>query len=270
MSALIALMRRSIARTSGLLTGVVVLLSGFQLLLVVVARSQQESQSFDLITRLVPAFIQRQFGATLPAFLSFGGLVSFGFFHPVVVLTIALFAAFLASELAADVEGGHVDLLLARSLPRSWLVTRSLLVVLLTPLVFVLIMMSVSRAALEALAPEGAEWPAFRSIALMAAHLVAIAWCFGTLGLALAASVRRRTSALGPAALIAVSLYLLDLLAGAWPALASLATLSPFHYYQGAAVLAGQADSARNLLILGTASAAFASLAYWRFSVRDL
>lgn len=270
MMALLALVRRSIARTGGLLAGVAVLLAGFQLLLVVVAASQQESQSFDLMTRLVPAFIQRQFGATLPAFLSFAGLVSFGYFHPVVVLTIALFTEFLASELAADVEGGQVDLLLSRGLGRHWLVTRSLVVALLVPLVFVLIMMGASRAALGALAPEGAEWPAFSAIASMAAHLVAIAWCFGSLGLALAASVRRRTSALGPAALLAVSLYLLDLLAGAWPALASLALLSPFHFYQGAAILAGRADATRDLVILGAAAAVCATYAYWRFRRRDL
>ena len=270
MNAVSALVRRSIARTAGLFMAVVFLLAGFQLLLVLVARSQQESQSFDLITRLVPTFIQRQFGATLPAFLSFGGLVSFGYFHPVVVMTIALFAAFLASELAADVEGGQVDLLLSRALGRHWLVTRSLLVVLLTPVLFVLVMMTASRIALGLLAPGDAEWPAFSSIALMAAHLVAVAWCFGALGLALAAMVRRRSSALGPTALLAVSFYWLDLVAGAWPAIASLAKLSPFHYYQGAAVLAGSADSARDLVILGTVSALFAAIAYWRFNVRDL
>lgn len=266
----VALVGRSVGRIAGLLTGVATLLAGFQALLVAVATSQQESQSFDLLTRLVPAFIQRQFGATLPAFMSFGGLVSLGYFHPVVVLSIAIFAAFLASELAADVEGGQVDLLLARSLGRHWLVTRSLMVAFVMPLLFVLLMTAASWAALGAIAPAGAEWPSFNSIGRLAAHLVAIAWCFAALGLALATMVRRRTSAFGPAALIAVALYLLDLIAAAWPALESAAMLSPFHYYQGAAVFAGRTDTARDLLVLGTVSAALVSTAYWRFSVRDL
>ena len=101
-------------------------------------------------------------------------------------------------------------------------------------------------------------------------HRTSWLWCFAALGLALAAMVRRRTSAFGPAALIAVALYLLDLIAAAWPALESAAMLSPFHYYQGTAVFAGHADTAHDLLVLGTVSAALVSIAYWRFSVRDL
>jgi len=265
-----ALLQRSMQRTAGLLLGLATLLCGFQLLLVLVAATQEEAQSFDLITRLAPAFVQRQFGSTLPAFLSFGGLVTFGYFHPVVVLTVALFAAFVATELAADVEGGQVDLLLARPVSRYRLVTRSLMLVRVSPVILVSLMVIASRLALGGLAPEGAQWPNGTSIMLMAAHLVGIAWCFGLLALAVAATVKRRVSAMGPAAILAVSLYLLDLLAGAWPPIAPAAVISPFHYYQGASVLAGTADSVRDFLVLGSMSVTFAVVAYWRFSVRDV
>ena len=189
---LAALIRRSVGRVGGLLAGVALVLAGLQWVLVLVAAQQERSQSFDLIAQLAPAFVQRQFGATLPAFLSFGGLITFGYFHPVVVLMVAVLAAFVGSELAADVEGGQVDLLLSRPLARHWLVTRSLLLVVLGPLALVVIMMTSSRVALGVFAPEGAQWPSARSIASMAAHLVAIAWCFGTLGLALASMATRR------------------------------------------------------------------------------
>lgn len=267
---LLALVQRSIGRVVGLLAGLAAVLAGLQWILVLVAAQQEQSQSFDLIAKLAPAFVQRQFGSMMPAFLSFGGLITFGYFHPVVVLMVAVFAAFIGSELVADVEGGQVDLLLARPLARHWLVTRSLLLVLLGPVALVVIMMISSRIALGVFAPEGAEWPSTRSIALMAAHLVAIAWCFGTLGLAAASMVKRRLSAMGPAAIGAVSLYLLELLAGAWPPIAPTAVLSPFHYYQGVAVLAGTANSARDFLVLGSMSAASAAVAYWRFNARDL
>lgn len=267
---IVALVQRSVARVVGLLAGVALLLAGLQVLLVIVAASQEESQSFDLISKLAPAFVQRQFGATLPAFLSFGGLVTFGYFHPVVVLTVALSAAFVATELAADVEGGHVDLLLARPVARHWLVTRSLALVLGMPVLFVGVMMVASRLALGALAPDGARRPSFQAMGLMAAHLVAIAWCIGTLGLAIAAFVSRRTSAMGPAAIVAVSLYLLDVLAGAWAPIARVAIVSPFHYYQGASVLAGTADSARDFRVLAMMSAFATVVAYWRFSRRDV
>lgn len=266
----VALTWRSFGRIVGLFAGLAAVLAGLQVLLVLVATSQQQAQSFDLIMRLAPAFVQRQFGSTLPVFLSFGGLVTFGYFHPVVVLTIAVFAAFVASELAADVEGGHVDLLLARPLARHWLVTRSFALVVLCSITLVMLMMSTTWLALAAFAPEGASWPNATSVASMGAHLVAIAWCFGALGLAISAMVWRRMNAVGPAAIVAVSLYLLDLLAGSWQPIRAAGVISPFHYYQGAAVLAGSADSSRDLSVLGAMSLTFALLAYWRFSARDV
>src|SRR5687768_1793701 len=97
----VTLAYRSIRRVAALIGGLALVLGGVQVIVVLVATSQEEAQSFDLITKLAPAFIQRQFGASLPVFLSFGGLVTFGYFHPVVILTIALSAAFFATELAA-------------------------------------------------------------------------------------------------------------------------------------------------------------------------
>ncbi len=267
---LLSLMQRSLARVAGVLAGLAAVLMGVQVLVVLVASSQEQSQSFDLIQRLTPGFVQRQFGATLPAFLSFGGLVSFGYFHPVVVLMLALAAAFIATELAADVEGGQADLLLSRPLARHWLVTRSLVLALAAPVAVVTLMTLSSRLALAAFAPDGARWPDAMTVGAMAGHLVAVAWCFGAAGLAAASIARRRLSAMGPVAILAVSAYLLEVLAGAWAPIASTALFSPFHYYQGAAVLSGTADSVRDFFVLGSMSLAFATLAYWRFQVRDV
>jgi ABC-2 type transport system permease protein len=267
---LLALMRRSLARVAGILAGLMALLVGLQVLVVLVAASQERAQSFDLIAQLAPSFVQRQFGSMFPALLSFGGLVTFGYFHPVVLLTVALFAAFIGTELAADVEGGHVDLLLSRPLARHWLVTRSTLLVLAVPVVLVVLMMASTRLALGAFAPEAARWPSFRAIGAMAAHLVAIAWCFGALGLAWAAPASRRMSAMGPVAVLAVALFLLDFLANAWRPAAPLAVISPFHYYQGITVLTGAANTGRDLLVLASAAAVAAATAYWSFAARDM
>jgi ABC-2 type transport system permease protein len=266
----VALLQRSFGGVRLLVGGLALVLAGLHVLIVLVAVSQQESQSFDLIQRLTPSFVQRQFGSALPTLLSFGGLVSFGFFHPVVVLAISLFAAFLSTELAADVEEGHVDLLLTRPVSRHWLVTRSLAVSTGAILLLVLVMITASRLALYAFAPSDAALPTLTLVATLAAHLVGVALCFGTLGLACAAVARRRMIAMTPVALAAVSLYLLEVLAGAWPRVAVTATISPFHYYQGTAVLMGSNDSARDFLVLGVVSLACASVAYWRFSARDV
>jgi len=265
-----ALMGRALARVAGLVAGVAAVLMGLQVIVVLVAASQEETQSFELIQRLAPGFVQRQFGATLPAFLSFGGVVSFGYFHPVVVLMLSLLAAYVATEPAADVEHGHVDLLLSRPLARHWVVTRSLALAIIIPLVIVLLMLASSRFALVAFAPPGARWPSATSVGLMAAHLVAVTWCFGTAGLAAASVARRRLSAMGPVAILAVSLYLLEVVGGAWAPVAWTTVISPFHYYQGAAVLAGMADSTRDFLVLGSMSLASTAVAYWRFHARDV
>jgi ABC-type transport system involved in multi-copper enzyme maturation permease subunit len=265
-----ALVRRSFARVGWLFAGVAVLLMGLQALLVTIAVAQEEVQSFELITRLAPSFLQRQFGSALPMFLSFSGLVTFGYFHPVVLLTLAVGTAVVATELAGDIEGGQVDLLLSRPVARHWLVTRSLLMVLLVPLLLVLLMLMATWISLAGYAPNGARWPSAAVLASMAAHLVALAWCVGALGLATAAAVSRRMSAMGPVAIAAVSLYLLDLVATAWRPLAPVAIVSPFHYYQGAAILAGTADLLGDLLVLGSMAAVAFAFAYWRFSTRDV
>jgi ABC-type transport system involved in multi-copper enzyme maturation permease subunit len=267
---LVALVKRSVARVIGLFAGVALLLAGLQIVLVAVAASQQQSQSFDLIGRLAPAFVQQQFGAAFPLFLSFSGLVTFGYFHPVVMLLISLFVAFLGTELAGDVEGGHVDLLLSRPIHRHALVTRSLLFVLITPLLLAALMTIASRTALLMFAPEGVPWPDLRVIVRMATNLVAVAWCFGMLGVAVAAFVKRRLNAMGPAAIAAVSLYLVELLGGIWRPLSAAAVISPFHYYKAPAILAGTAQSGRDVIVLTAMSAVFIATAYWRFNTRDV
>lgn len=267
---LLALMGRAFGRVAGVTAGLAALLVGLQVVVVLIAASQERSQSFDLIQRMAPGFAQRAFGSTLSAFLSFGGLVNFAYFHPVVILMLALFAAYVATELAADVEDGQVDLLLSRPIARYWLVTRSLALAIAIPLVIVLMMMASTWLALIAFAPPGARWPTASSLALMAAHLVALSWWFGTAGLAAGSVARRRLNAMGPVAIIAVSMFLLELLGGAWAPIAWTTPISPFHYFQGAAVMAGTADSARDFLVLGSASLAFTALAYWRFHARDV
>jgi hypothetical protein len=77
-------------------------------------------------------------------------------------------------------------------------------------------------------------------------------------------------SAFGPVAIAAVFFYLLELLATAWRPLAPTAVISPFHYYQGPAILGGTANSVRDLLVLGSMAAVASVIGYWRFSARDV
>ena len=267
---LAALLQRSLARVTAMVIGVALLVSGIQALVVMLAGSQYEAQSFDVIARLAPRFVQQQFGNALPAFLSFDGMATFAYFDPVILLMIAVLAVFIASELAADIEAGHVDLLLARAMPRRTVVTRSLLAMMIVPAIIALVMVVAGYAALFLLAPDGAQWPKPLLIADLAAHVVLLAWCFGAAGLAVAAMARRRLTAAGAVSVAAVALYLLEFLGNAWRPAKWAAVMSPFHYVRGAGIVAGQENSPLDYAVLGSATLVAVAIAYWRYSTRDV
>jgi ABC-type transport system involved in multi-copper enzyme maturation permease subunit len=267
--ALTALVGRSLARVRGTLLGLAALLSALQVAIVLQAASYDQPM-FETLGRLTPEFIQRWLGDNIVALASFGGLVAFGYFHPVVMLLVAMVAAFVASELAADVEGGHVDLLLSRPIARHWLVTRSAVLSLASPLILAALMIASTWVAVAAFAPSSARGPSAVTIVTLAAHLVAVAWCFGALALTLAGVVRRRAAAFVPAAIAAVGLFFVNLLAASWRPARVVDVFSPFHYYQGAAIIAGLSSPARDLFLLGSTALVLTAVSYWRFRTRDL
>jgi hypothetical protein len=267
---LAALVVRSVARARGVLAGVAVLLAVFQAALVLQGVSLHEQQSFEAAGRMVPGFIQRWLGDTMFALGSFGGIVSFGYFHPVIVLVTSMVTAFVASDPAADVEEGYVDLLLTRPMARHWIVTRSTLLLAGCPALLAAVMMTSTWTTTALVAPDSAQWPSFSKILTLSAHLVLVAWCFGAFSLMLSAGARRRASAFAAAAIAAVALNLVNVLAASWAPARLVDAISPFHYYQGARILAGATDPLRDLLTLGAAASALVGVAYWRFSARDL
>ena len=169
------------------------------------------------MAELMPSFLQRGLGSLVSVVTSFAGVVTAGYYHPVVMIVMALVAIFLATEPARDVEMGLVDLLLARAVPRHWLITRSLLIMLSSSVLAALVMAAASRLALHAFAPPAVTWPATRTVLSLAVHLVAVTSCFGAFGLAVAAGARRRSTAFTLVGGLAVLLYLVDFLSLTWP-----------------------------------------------------
>jgi ABC-2 type transport system permease protein len=267
---LAALVLRSVTRARGVLIGVAVLLAMFQAALVLQAVSLHEQQSFEAAGRMVPAFIQRWLGDRMFALGSFGGVVSFGYFHPVIVLVMSIVTAFVASDPAADVEDGYVDLLLARPVARHWIVTRSTVLLAGCPAILAALMMTSTWTTTALVVPSSAQGPSLPKILTLSAHLVLVAWCFGAFSLLLAAGARRRASSFAPAAITAVALNFVNVLAASWAPARLVDILSPFHYYQGARILAGLTDPSRDLLTLGAAASVLVAAAYWRFGRRDL
>ena len=118
-----ALLTRSLAGAARVAAGIFTVLVGFQLVLVAVAASYEEAHSFERMVQFVPGVFQRSLGGTLSAFATFKGLVTMGYFHPLVVITVTQFAIYLASEPAGEVENRLLDLLLARRIVAQGVLT---------------------------------------------------------------------------------------------------------------------------------------------------
>lgn len=266
---LLLLVRRSAAQARLVLVGGLVVTFLFQLLLIAHAAEIERSQGFGRLAELVPAFLQRGLGSQALLLATFKGSVAFGYFHPVVLCLVSLIALYLATEPAHEIESGLVDLVLARPVQRRQLLTRSLLLSLATAVTITAVMMSGTYLGLVWMA-DGLAWPSFRLLLLLAAHLVAVAWCCAAIGLCLAASTRRWNTAFTLGSMVIVVGYLVDFLAIGWPPARYVSWLFPFDYYPALLIVGGTANSATDLTVLLTATAVFIALAYRRFDARDL
>jgi ABC-2 type transport system permease protein len=265
-----SLVVRSLARGRFVFLAVAAILTGFQVMLVVIASALQTARSFTLLSAMMPMGVQQAFGPSVFMLASFAGLTTFGYFHPVVVLAVTLVGAFAATEPAGEVEWGLFDLELARPVPRRDVVTRSLIVSLGVTAVAGCAMMAGTFAGLAVLAPAGSAWPRFARVLDLTAHLVALSWVFASAGLLASALARRRGAAFGGVAVIVVCLYLLNFIADAWEKAASLRPYLPFHYFPGFEVANGTAPTSRDLGVLVAVAAVLVAAAYWRFEKRDL
>ncbi len=191
------LVARSLARGARVFAAVAAVLTGFQVLLVLVATTFQETRSFELLTGLMPMSVQQSFGPGALMLASFAGMVTFGYFHPIVVLAVIQVGVYAATEPAGEVEWGLFDLELARPVRRSAIVARSLLVALGVTTATVSAMAAGTWGGLWLFAPAGAKWPDPYRVLSLAAHVLMLSWVFAAAGLAAAAFARRRGSAFG-------------------------------------------------------------------------
>jgi ABC-2 type transport system permease protein len=264
---MLTLVGRSLRRIAPLAAAVAALLVAFECTLIAVAASYERAGSFARLAALVPDFARGHLGAGLT---SFAAMTTTGYFEPIIVMLVAQFAILVAAEPAGEIEAGLVDIVLARPLPRHWLVSRSLLVMAISTVALMMAMVAATGLGLRLLAPPRAAWPEARTVLLLIVNLLMVTWCFGAATLAAAGWARRRASAQGPVAVAAVAFYLINFLAGMWAPARSVARFSPFHYFTGAAILSGASNLAFNLSILGTVTVIASGVAYWQFSRRDL
>jgi len=264
---MLTLVRRSFGRVAVMFAVLAALLAVFQVIIIAAAASFDAANSFGRLIDALPQILQGGFGLGLA---SFAGMTTIGYYHPLPLMMIVQFAIYVASEPAGDVEAGLVDLVLARPLPRAQLVTRSILAMAALTLGLTVAMGLGTGIGMSAVAPRTAVGPAPRTVVTMMAHLVMVAWASGAVALAVAARSRRRVTAQATVAVGAAALYLVDVVGETWPRARAVARLLPFHYYHGAAVLSGTANTPLDLSVLGAIAVTGLAVAYWQFSRRDL
>ena len=270
MSGAIALLLNSLRRVRFLVLTMGVLLAGFQVLLTLVAGSIEDSGGFSSIADLIPDFMRQLMGPAFVSLMSFSGIVCVGYFHVAVMGALMGLTIALATEPAAEIDKGFMDLLLSRPLARPWIVARSVALLAICA-VFVLLMMALGTwTGMRYFAPQNAVGPGFELIRSLVVNLLMLMFSWGGITLALSSISRRRGVAGAAAGLLALSTFLLDYVARAWDPAEKVAWLSPFRYYSPMELVTGAAIPTKNLWVLGSIAVAGTLLAFALFSRRDI
>ena len=270
MTMLFALIGQLLHRVRTFLLAAGVLLAGFQVVLILQANSIQASNSFAKMGDLVPAFARDLLGPSFVMFLTFKGIVCLGYFHPIVMGALVSVSVTLATIPVMEIETGFIDLVLARPVARHWVVTRSILVALIST-VFLLGMMAFGTwFGLKRFSVNNGGWPSAGLIGSLAVNLALLMLCWAAIAMAIGCSCRRRGSAGAIAGLLALTAYLTDYIGRAWKPAESVAWLSPFRYYTPFELVMGSALTAKSVYVLGGIAAAGFTLSYVLYSRRDI
>lgn len=270
MNAPLTLVVYSLRRARTLVVAMAVLLAVFQVLLIVVAGSIQSSGSFEQLGELMPPFIRQMLGSSFISLLSFSGIVSLGYYHLAVMGSLVGLSIALGTMPTSEIEVGFMDLILSRPLARHWIITRSIITMLISMLAVVGMMMIGTWAGLNLLATRQAPWPSLNLILSLAVNLAVLMMSWNAIAMAIGAAARRRGVAGGVAGLLALAMFLLDYVARAWAPAERVAWLSPFRYYSPVELLMGGDLSAKNLGVLSFIVVSGFALAYVLFSRRDI
>jgi len=263
------LLALSLKRARMLLLATGLLLAAFQVLLVLVARAIHHAGEFEKLASLLPPFARSILGPAVVSIMSFGGIVCVGYFDLGIVIALLALIIALATVPASEVETGFADVILARPLPRHWLITRTIALVLVAILAMMAFMVAGTYAGLAAHAPEDAVWPSPGMIGSLALNLGLLMLCWGGVALAFG-SVCRRGVASATTGLLALAALLLDYLGRLWPPAEAIAWLSPFRYFIPFDLATGQPLPVENILVLWAIAMTGFVLAYFLFSQRDI
>lgn len=270
MSAPLRLLAYSLKRVRTLVLTTGFVLGGFQLILIGVAKSIHLSGGFSQLARMLPSFAREVIGPSMATFMSFAGFVCIGYFHLAVMGSLVAMSIALATLPVSEMETGFMDLLLSRPLPRHWIVTRTIAIIILCIAVLLGCLVLGTWIGLETMAPKNAAWPSRSLIGSLVLNLALLLLCWAGIAMAIGAAARRRGAAGAITGLLALIAFLLDYVGRMWKPAQSVAWLSPFRYYESFSLLLGEPIPSRNLIVLGSVATAGFIAGYWLFSRRDI
>jgi ABC-2 type transport system permease protein len=270
MRAALLLLAHTLKRVRILAAVMGLLLGGFQIVLILVASSVQRTNGFDQLTTLLPPFFREMLGPALASFMSFSGLVSLGYFHLAVIGALTTMSIVLSTSPAAEIESGFIDLILSRPVARRWILTRSIVVVILCATFLLGMMMLGTFAGLNTLAPRDATWPATHVIRSLAINSFLLMLCWSGVAMAIASRARRRSVAGALAGVLALVMFLLDYVGRLWKPAESIAWLSPFRYYNPFDLVMGRPLPAKHVFVLAGVAIAGYAVAFVLYSRRDI
>ena len=269
MSGLFLLFRLSLKRVRLLLVVTGFLLAFVQVLRVRIAATLHDEGQFDQLGALLPESVRKLLGSALGSILTFNGIVCGVYFDTGYIIALLALAITLATLPASEIETGFADLILARPLPRHWLITRTIALVLLAILLMLLMILAGTWLGLVLFAPADAPWPSARQITTLSLSLGMLAVCWSGVALALGATCRRAVAS-STTSLLAFAALLLDWAYRLWPPLGWVAWLSPFYYFNPYELVDDGPLRPENLLILWAIAMTGFTLAYFRMSQRDI
>lgn len=261
------LIGHSLRRRRGFLIAILSVLLLFQFLLIGVGRELHMSGMFAQIGNFLPDFMQ---GFASVGAMSFRGMVSFGYSHPVVELFLIAMAIGIAGEVATEIEIRFVDVLMARPVRRIAAINRSVIVLLLCTIAAVGSMVIGTFVGVHFLKPAGADAPEPHLIATMALNLTCLVLAWGAITLVVASASRRQSTATSTCGLLAFVTFIIDYVGRIWNKLDPVAILSPFHYYSPFQMLGGAAMEWKNVFVLLTIFVVGAIAANVIYARRDL
>jgi ABC-2 type transport system permease protein len=268
------LLAHSFRRMRTLLIVMALLLCAFQVFLILIASSIHEtaesSHRIANIAEMLPSFVRNFMGPSLLSFISFGGIVSQGYFHPAVQGALIGLTIAIATMPVSEIESGFMDLILSRPLARHWIITRSILMMVLCTAALLAMMLAATWLALHAFAPKGVPWPEAKVLLSLAANLSLLLLAWGGVALAIGAVSRRRGVAGTATGLLALTTFLLEFAPPTWRPAGWFAWLSPFQYYKAMKLIIGVPLRTHDLWVLAGIALTGYALAYVLFARRDL